>query len=68
MSNSTKTYGFKPYGSMDSKGYGGIRPYFLPSSAASVGIGDVVIRTLGMNTSDIQILACKHRHGHHCYG
>ena len=50
MSNSTKTYGFIPYGSMDSKGYGGIRPYFLPSTAAAVGIGDVVTRTVGMNT------------------
>lgn len=50
MSNSTKTYGFNPYGSMDSKGYGGIRPYFIPASvSAAIGIGDVVTRTLGMN-------------------
>lgn len=53
MSNATKTYGFVPYGSMDSKGYGGIRPYYLPSSAAAVGIGDVVIRTVGMNPAVI---------------
>ena len=54
MSNSTKTYGFVPYGSMDSKGFGGIRPYYIPASvSAAVGIGDVVTRTLGMNTAVI---------------
>lgn len=50
MSNSTKTYGFVPYGSMDSKGFGGVRAYFIPATDThAVGIGDVVTRTLGMN-------------------
>lgn len=54
MSNATKTYGFVPYGSMDSKGYGGIRAYYIPASDShAVGIGDVVTRTLGMNASAI---------------
>ncbi|MBO7345816.1 MAG: hypothetical protein J6U92_07770 [Clostridia bacterium] len=54
MSNATKTYGFVPYGSMDSKGYGGIRAYYIPATDShAVGIGDVVTRTLGMNASAI---------------
>ena len=54
MSNATKTYGFVPYGSMNSEGYGGIRAYYIPASVtADVGIGDVVTRTLGMNTAAI---------------
>lgn len=54
MSNATKTYGFLPYGSMDSKGYGGIRAYYIPATDSyAVGIGDVVTRTLGMNASAI---------------
>lgn len=54
MSNATKTYGFVPYGSMDSKGYGGIRPYYIPATDThAVGIGDVVTRTVGMNASVI---------------
>ena len=54
MSNAIKTYGFVPYGSMDSKGYGGIRAYYIPATDShAVGIGDVVTRTLGMNASAI---------------
>lgn len=54
MSNATKTYGFLPYGSMDSKGYGGIRAYYIPATDShAVGIGDVVTRTVGMNASAI---------------
>ena len=54
MSNATKTYGFVPYGSMDSKGYGGIRAYYIPATDShAVGIGDVVTRTVGMNASAI---------------
>lgn len=54
MSNATKTYGFVPYGSMDSKGFGGVRAYYIPASDShAVGIGDVVTRTLGMNASAI---------------
>ena len=54
MSNATKTYGFVPYGSMDSKGFGGVRAYYIPATDShAVGIGDVVTRTLGMNTAAI---------------
>lgn len=54
MSNATKTYGFLPYGSMDSKGYGGIRAYYIPATDShAVGIGDVVTREVGMNASAI---------------
>lgn len=54
MSNATKQYGFIPYGSMDSKGFGGVRAYYIPASvAAAVAVGDVVTRTLGMNADPI---------------
>lgn len=54
MSNATKTYGFVPYGSMDSKGFGGVRAYYIPATDShAVGIGDVVTRTLGMNAAAI---------------
>lgn len=54
MSNATKIYGFLPYGSMDSKGYGGIRAYYIPATDShAVGIGDVVTRAVGMNASAI---------------
>lgn len=54
MSNATKTYGFVPYGSVDYKGFGGVRAYYIPATDShAVGIGDVVTRTLGMNTAAI---------------
>jgi len=54
MADATKTYGFIPYGSMDSKGFGGVRAYYIPASDShAVGIGDVITRTLGMNASAI---------------
>ena len=54
MANATKTYGFIPYGSMDSKGFGGVRAYYIPATDShAVGVGDVITRTLGMNASPI---------------
>lgn len=54
MSNATKTYGFIPYGSMNSKGFGGVRAYYIPATDShAVAIGDVVTRTVGMNAAAI---------------
>ena len=54
MANSTATFGFVPYGSMDSKGFGGVRAYYIPATDShAVAIGDVVTRTLGMNSAAI---------------
>ena len=54
MANSTATFGFVPYGSVDYKGFGGVRAYYLPATDThAVGIGDVITRTLGTNSAAI---------------
>ena len=54
MANSAASFGLVPYGSMDSKGFGGVRAYYIPATDShAVGIGDIVIRSVGMNASAI---------------
>lgn len=54
MANSTARFGFLPYGSSNQKGFGGTTAYYIPASVSTaVAVGDVVKRTIGMNTAAI---------------
>lgn len=54
MANSTAKFGFKPCGASDQKGFGGTRAYYIPATESNpVGIGDVVIKTVGTNAAPI---------------
>ena len=54
MANIVSYRGFSPIGGVDQKGHGGTKAYFIPASvAASVGVGDVVIKTQGLNPIEI---------------
>lgn len=53
MANSTFLYGLKAIGDARHMGFGGIKAYFLPSSAGTVGIGDIVVKLQGLNANPI---------------
>lgn len=51
MANIASYKGFSPIGGVDQKGHGGTKAYFIPASVtAAVGVGDVVVKTKGLNT------------------
>ena len=51
MANIASYKGFSPIGGVDQKGHGGTKAYFIPASVTDpVGVGDVVIKTSGLNT------------------
>lgn len=53
MANTAYVYGLKPIGNRDHDGFGGMQMYFLPASAASVGVGDIVTKVQGLNANPI---------------
>lgn len=53
MADNTSKIGLVPVGGNDQKGHGGVRAYFVPSTAGAVAIGDIVTHTVGTNTSAI---------------
>lgn len=54
MANIVSYKGFMPVGGVDQKGHGGTKAYFVPASVAeSIGVGDVVIKTNGLNAKAI---------------
>lgn len=52
MANATSYYGFRPVGGVDQKGFGGVKAYYIPASVATaVGVGDIVVKTKGLNSA-----------------
>lgn len=52
MANAQSYYGFRAFGGVDQKGFGGVKAYFIPASVnTAVGVGDVVVKTKGLNTA-----------------
>lgn len=53
MANATFLYGLKAIGDARHDGFGGLKAYYLPASAGSVAIGDIVTKIQGLNAEPI---------------